>query len=88
MDGDVTCHYRNLSLLYARESEATIDAFERVAALPDIQLLMSGDAAYDRLFLQGDGRRQIRPIFAGKLLPSKEQSIRQDLRKAGLWFGR
>lgn len=87
-DNGVTCHYRNLSLLYARETDSTIAAMEQVLDLPALRPLMQQDAGYDRLVRQGAGRERIRPIFAGKPLPSKEKAIRQELKKQGLWFGR
>ncbi len=32
LDGDVTCHYRTLPLLYARESDRAVEVLEAVAA--------------------------------------------------------
>ena len=32
LDGDVSCHYRNLPLLYAREAEPVLDLIEDLAA--------------------------------------------------------
>lgn len=86
LDGAVTCHYRNLALLYARESDATIAAFEDIAALPEISDLLREDPAFDKLVRQGAGRDEARQLFAGRPLPQKEQAIRQALRKANLWF--
>ena len=31
LDGDVTCHYRTLPLLYARESDRVVEVLEQVA---------------------------------------------------------
>lgn len=86
LDGAVTCHYRNLSLLYARESDETVAAFEELAALPEIQNLLREDLGFDKLVRQGAGRAEARQLFAGRPLPQKEQAIRQALRKANLWF--
>lgn len=86
LDGSATCHYRNLSLLYARETEETLAAFETITALAEIERLMQGNEAYEKLFRQRAGRTGIRPLFAGRKLPSKEQAIRHEIRKAELWF--
>lgn len=87
-DNGVTCHYRNPSLLYARESDGAIAAMERVLALPDLRPLVAQDAGFAALVRDRAGRDRIRPIYAGKPLPSKEKAIRQELKKQGLWFGR
>lgn len=87
-DNGVTCHYRNLSLLYAREPDSALAAMEQVLALPELRELLGQDAACERLVYQRGGRDLIRPIFSGKPLPSKEKAIRQELKKQGLWFGR
>ncbi|WP_294928855.1 hypothetical protein [uncultured Paracoccus sp.] len=88
LDGDLTCHYRNLSLLYARGSDQAIEIFEEIAAIPEISRIMQGDNAYDALFRQRAGRDRLRPMFQGKRLPSREQVIRQMLRRENLWFRR
>lgn len=85
LDGDMTCHYRKLSLLYARESDAAIDAFETIAAEPRIAALFAKDKAFQRLVTGGEGRAKIRPIFA-EGLPSGEKALRHILKKADLWL--
>lgn len=85
LDGDMTCHYRKLSLLYARESDAAIDAFETIAAEPRIAALFAKDKAFQRLVTGGEGRAKIRPLFA-EGLPSGEKALRHILKKADLWL--
>lgn len=85
LDGDVSCHYRNLSLLYAREPEPVLDLIEELAADPLIAPLLLGHEAAERLIGAGEGRSRLRPLFAGQDLPP-EQTIRHRLRRAGLWF--
>ena len=86
LDGDVTCHYRNLSLLYARESDAVVDLIEELAMDPAIAPLLQGDEAVQRLILAGEGRRVLRPIFAEETPAPTEQVMRNRLRREGLWF--
>lgn len=86
LDGEVSCHYRNLSLLYAREAGPVLDLIEELAADPLIAPLLQGDEAVQRLIVAGEGRRILRPLFEGRDPPPPEQAIRHRLRRAGLWF--
>ncbi|WJS84014.1 hypothetical protein [Paracoccus sp. TOH] len=86
LDGWATCHYRNLSLLYARESDAVVALVEALTADPRIAPLLIEDEAVARLIASGEGRSRIRPMFAGETPPSTERATRQRLRRAGLWF--
>lgn len=86
LDGDVSCHYRNLSLLYGRESDAVLGLIEELAASPVIAPLLRGDEAARRLIYGGEGRRVLRPMFIGDTPPGTEQAMRNRLRREGLWF--
>ena len=86
LDGAASCHYRNLSLLYAREPDAVLDLIEELVADPRIAPLLQDDEAVARLIKGGEGRRVIRPIFAGQNPPATEQAMRHRLRRDGLWF--
>ncbi len=86
LDGAVSCHYRNLSLLYARESDAVVALIEELAADPAIAPLLRGDEAARRLIYGGEGRGVLRPLFADENPPSTEQAMRNRLRREGLWF--
>ncbi|AGT09449.1 hypothetical protein JCM7686_2379 [Paracoccus aminophilus JCM 7686] len=85
LDGAVTCHYRNLSLLYAREPEAALSEVETLLADPKIAALFAQDAGAQKLVVQGEGRKVLRPLFAGGLPPS-EKAMRQVLKRSELWF--
>ena len=86
MDGDVTCHYRNLPLMYARESDAAVAALERVAAPGRIRKLLREWEPARRLVCQGKGRDKVRPLFGGAHLPALEQPVRHRLKQAGWWL--
>lgn len=86
LDGWATCHYRNLSLLYAREPDNVLALIETLAADPRIAPVLAGDEAASRLITGGEGRSRIRPLFAGDDPPPPEKSMRQRLRRAELWF--
>ena len=85
LDGTVSCHYRNLPLLYARESEAVLDVLETATAPNRIKKRLREWEPAKKLIYQGKGRDKVRPLFAGGL-PSKEKPIRQTLKKNGWWW--
>jgi len=85
LDGDVTCHYRNLSLLYARESDAAMTLAEELIQSPRLADLFAEDEEVSRLVARNEGRQVIRPMFADEWKIS-EQAIRHRLKREGLWF--
>ena len=85
LDGDVTCHYRSLPLLYARESDAVVACLERVAAPNRVKKALKEYEPFLRLLYQGRGAR-VRAMFDRSALPGREQAIRNRIRKAGLWM--
>lgn len=85
MDGAVTCHWRNLPLLYARESDHAVAVLEKaVAPNPVKKVLKEWDPAR-RLIYQGRGAKA-RALFDRNALPRREEPIRRALRQAGLWL--
>ncbi|TKW67473.1 MAG: hypothetical protein DI616_06520 [Paracoccus denitrificans] len=86
LDGAVTCHWRKLPLLYARESDVTVDVLERAAAAPDLQPILEGWEPALRLISQGNGRNALRPAIDRDRLPFQEQPLRQQIKRAGWWL--
>ncbi len=84
MDGGVTCHWRVLPLLYARESDAVVDLLERLAGAEPLAGLLKKWNAGKKMILQGQGR-QVRAMFDRANLPRREQVIRNTIKRAGLW---
>lgn len=85
LDGDVTCHYRTLPLLYARESDRAVEVLEAVSAPNRIKKLLKEYAPFRKMIYQGGGR-EARAMFDRQDLPRQEQVIRNRLRAAGLWL--
>lgn len=84
LDGDMTCHYRYLALLYARESDAAVAALEALAEdRPTRRVLRDWDA-FRQLVLRKAGSRRIRPMF-DRATPLPERAIRKALKQAGYW---
>ncbi len=85
LDGDLTCHYRLLPLLYARESDLVVEVLEEVAAPNRIKKVLKRHDPLKRMIYQGRGRKA-RALFDRADLPRKEAQIRNRLKKEGFWM--
>jgi len=85
LDGDVTCHWRSLSLLYARESDEVVDFLERICAPNPVKKVLKDHEGFKRLVYQNRGRKA-RALFDRANLPRQEQTIRNTLKREELWF--
>ena len=86
LDGATTCHYRNLPLLYARESERVIDVLESVTAPNRLKRVLREWMPARKLIYQGKGRDKVRRLFAGQPAPRQERPIRHVLKERGWWL--
>lgn len=86
LDGAITCHYRNLPLLYARESEAVIEVLETAVAPNRIKRRLREWEPAKKLIFQGKGREKVRPLFDRADLSLREQPIRHTIRQKGWWL--
>ncbi|WP_309665795.1 hypothetical protein [Tabrizicola sp.] len=85
LDGSATCHYRSLSLLYARESDLAVDVLEEVARDKAIRPILRNWDALKTLVYQNKGRKA-RALFDRQNLPHREQVIRNTLKREDLWL--
>lgn len=85
LDGSVSCHYRVLPLLYARESDAVIDALETVAAPNKVKKVIKRYDPIKRMIFQGRGHK-VRALFDQDNLPKKEKAIRNKIKSNGFWM--
>lgn len=85
LDGDVTCHYRTFPMLYARESDAAVRMLESVAAPNAVKKALKEYEPILRTVYQKRGHKA-RALFDRDHLPRREQMIRNQLKKAGLWM--
>lgn len=85
LDGDITCHYRNLPLLYARESDRVVQVLEAVAGQKELRRLLRDHEPAKLMIYQNRGRKA-RALFDQSALPRREQPIRAALKKAELWL--
>lgn len=85
LDGKVSCHYRVLPLLYARESDRVVEVLEQVCAPNKIKKVLKSYEPIKRMIYQGRGQK-VREMFDRNALPRKEQALRNQIRKAGFWM--
>lgn len=85
LDGDVSCHYRTLPLLYARESDRAVEVLEAVAKNQPLRRVLRDHAPVKTMVYQNRGRRA-RALFDRANLPHREQVIRNTLKREGLWL--
>ena len=85
LDGPVSCHYRLLPLLYARESQAVIDVLEDIAAPNKIKKVLKGYDPIKRMIFQGRGAK-VRALFDQDDMPRREQAIRNRIKSNGFWM--
>jgi len=85
LDGAVSCHYRVLPLLYARESDRVVDLIESLMDSNRLKKVVKQYEPIRRIVLQGRGAR-IRAMFDRDNLPRKEQAIRNRIKREGLWM--
>lgn len=85
LDGETSCHYRYLPLLYARESDKAIAMLEDITTANKIKKVLKQYEPVKRFVYQQKGL-QARALFDQDDLPRREQAIRQRLKKNGLWM--
>ncbi|MFQ5623654.1 MAG: hypothetical protein ACE5FS_09685 [Paracoccaceae bacterium] len=85
MDGSVTCHYRAMPLLYARERREVIETLETVAAPNRIKKILKRHEPFRRFVYQGMGARA-GALFDGRAAPANEAGYRKTLKSSGLWL--
>ncbi len=85
LDGDVTCHWRVLPLLYAREPDRVVEVLESVSAPNYIKKVLKQYEPFKRMIFQGRGHK-VRALFDRSDLPRTEQKIRNRIKAARLWM--
>lgn len=85
IDGATTVHYRNMPLLYARENDQVIDLLEEISAPNQVKRLLKEYEPFKRMIYQNRGHK-VRGLFDRAHLPSREQPIRQKIKKNGFWM--
>lgn len=85
LDGDVSCHYRILPLLYARESDRVVEVLEQVTSPNWIKRVLKNYDPMKFMIYHGRGQK-VRDLFDRNDLPRKEQAIRNKIKREGYWM--
>ncbi|MEQ9261350.1 MAG: hypothetical protein RIG84_19860 [Roseovarius sp.] len=85
LDGEITCHYRLLPLLYARESDRAVEVLEQVTEPNWIKKVVKAYDPVKYMVYHGRGQKA-RALFDRENLPDKEQTIRNTLKRNGYWM--
>ncbi len=85
LDGDVTCHYRTLPLLYARESDRVVEILEQICEPKELRRLLREFEPVKMMVYQNRGKKA-RALFDRHDLPRRERAIRFVLKREGLWL--
>ncbi len=85
LDGDVSCHYRLLPLLYAREGDHVMEVLHHVTAHNRVKKVLKEYEPIKRMVYQGRGMK-VRALFDQNDLPRREQAIRNTIKRNGFWM--
>ena len=85
LDGDLTCHYRMLPLLYAREDDAVVAALEEVTAPNKVKKWLKQYDPFKRMIYQNRGEK-VRALFDQNDMPPRERQVRNRIKKEGFWM--
>jgi len=85
LDGSVSCHYRLLPLLYAREADHVVDVLYDITAPNRVKKVLKEYDPIKRMIYQGRGEK-VRALFDRNNLPRKEQAIRNKIKRNGFWM--
>ena len=85
LDGQTSCHYRLLPLLYAREADHVVEMLHDVSAPNRIKKVLKEYDPIKRMVYQGRGYK-VRDLFDQDNLPRKEQAIRNKIKRNGFWM--
>ena len=85
LDGTISCHYRVLPLLYAREADFVVDALEETTRPNWLKKVLKNNDAIRRTVYHGRGR-EVREMFDRDNLPRKEHAIRNRIKREGYWI--
>ncbi len=85
LDGDISCHWRVLPLLYARENDHVVDVLQTITAPNRVKKVIKEYDPIKRMIYQGRGQK-LRDMFDRDNLPVREQKIRNMIKREGFWM--
>ena len=85
LDAKISCHYRRIPLLYAREDDRVITKLERLVNQAHIRARLSQHPAFQRMIYQKQGRR-LRGMIDRSHQPTSEVALYNKLKALGYWI--
>ena len=85
LDGETSCHWRTLGLLYAREDDAVVELLQALTAPNAVKKILKQYEPFKQFIYQNKGQKA-RSLFDQSDLPPAELPIRKKLRNRGLWI--
>lgn len=85
LDGEISCHYRVLSMLYAREPFETLELLEKITAPNKLKKVLKQYDPFKRMIYQKRGHKA-RALFEEDGLPRREKVLRNRLKREGYWL--
>lgn len=84
LDGDVTCHWRAMPLLYARATDETLALLDEITRPNWLKKVLKSHEPFLRMIYQNKGAK-VRALFDRADLP-REQAIRNRIKRENLWM--
>lgn len=84
LDGDISCHWRFMPLLFARENNRVIDILKEMTSPNKYKKILKLYDPFKRFIYQGRGEK-VRALFDQDNLPKNEKTIRNKLKSLGFW---
>jgi len=85
LDGAISCHWRALPLLFAREDGSVIALLDRITAPNRVKKVLKDYDPFKRFLYQAKGQ-SARALFDRAALPVDEAQIRKKLKNRNLWM--
>ncbi|GLQ34621.1 hypothetical protein GCM10007939_09040 [Amylibacter marinus] len=85
LDGEITTHYRVMSLFYATAPDTAVEFLEQLVAPNKFKKVLKNHEPFKKLIFQRKGHK-IRPLFNRQNLPRSEEVIRKRLKNHKLWM--
>ena len=85
LDGSISCHYRLLPMLYAREHDHVVQVLKDVTAPNKLKKVLKTSDTPKRMIYQGRGHK-VRALFDRDNLLKREQAIRNRIKSNGFWM--
>lgn len=85
LDGEITCHWRAMPLLYARAPDKTLALLDEITRPNWLKKVLKSYEPFLRMIYQNRGEK-VRALFDQSDLPKREQALRNRIKRERLWM--